>query len=124
VLRFPEQDDVHDASAAVPRGLEGHAARPARFTLCAQENPMPDIVKKRTTPSPVMLAFAAALAAAPAVAPSAHTLSVSASATDSTQIVPSPAALERMNTLSLTMLVAGPKWIELWPEVTHVETVK
>ena len=86
---------------------------------------MPISVKKRSTPSPVALAFSAALAATPALASAAGTMPSSPRAGDdaSTPVVPSAAALQRMKALSITMARPGPRWVELWPEVTHVEAV-
>ena len=85
---------------------------------------MPNIVRKRSMPSPVMLAFATALAATPIVSPAADTSSTSARAGDGTALAPSAAALKHIKALSLTMARTGPRWIELWPEVTHVEAVR
>lgn len=87
---------------------------------------MPNIARKRSAASPVMLAFAAALAAAPVVSPAAGTSSTSARAGDdvSTTLVPSAAALKHIKALSLTMVRPGPRWVEIWPEVTHVEAVR
>jgi len=87
---------------------------------------MPSIVRKRATPSPVMLAFAAALAAAPAVASAGDSSPISARAGDDAGAapVPSAAALTHMKALSITMARRGPRWVELWPEVTHVEAVR
>jgi len=74
--------------------------------------------------SAVALAFAAALAAVPAVAPAAAPLTSAVAPDTSAQIVPSAAALARMNQFTQTMLRPGPRWIELWPEVIHVEAVR
>lgn len=75
--------------------------------------------------SHVALAFTAALAVAPAAAPAAAPLPAVAAAGASAPVVPSAAALAQIGqiTQSAAWLI-GPRWIELWPEVTHVEAVR
>lgn len=81
--------------------------------------------KPGATSSHVALAFAAALAGSPAVAPAAATLPAPAAQDASAAVVPSAAALAQIGqiTQSAAWLI-GPRWIELWPEVTHVEAIR
>jgi hypothetical protein len=81
--------------------------------------------KPRSTSSHVALAFAAALAGSPAVAPAAATLSAPAMQGATTAVVPSAAALAQIGQITQSAFwLKGPRWIELWPEVTHVEAVR
>jgi hypothetical protein len=76
----------------------------------------------------VALAFAAALLAAPLASnamPTDDPGQRTASGAISDEIQPSPAALQHLEQTASTMIWAlpiPPRWIELWPEVTHVES--
>ena len=73
----------------------------------------------------VAAAFAAALLVAPAAL--AEGQGEQAAKPDTEEIQPSPAALEQIDAVAQTALFWwpwSPRWVELWPEVTHVESVK
>jgi hypothetical protein len=75
----------------------------------------------------VAAAFAAALLSAPAVQAEALDTSMPAARTDAEQVQPSPAAIEKLEEAAQTAWFwwpFGPRFVELWPEVTHVETVR
>jgi len=81
--------------------------------------------KSRSTPSHVAVAFAAALAGSTAVAPAAAALPAPAAQGASAAVVPSAAALAQIGQITQSAIwLKGPRWIELWPEVTHVESVR
>jgi len=77
----------------------------------------------------VALAFAAALLSAPVVTNARHAdvpRGVSAPGELSDELQPSTAALQHLERTANTMIWAlpwPPRWIELWPEVTHVESI-
>jgi hypothetical protein len=76
--------------------------------------------------SPVALAFAAAMAGAPAMAAAAPgEISVPVPhARAGAELAPSTAVLNRLNSLALRLAqTLRPQWVEIWPEVTHVESV-
>jgi len=75
------------------------------------------------------LSVAAAFAAALLVAPSSQAEGQGEQAVQANteEIQPSPAAMERLEAAAQTAFIWWPwppRWVELWPEVTHVETVK
>ncbi|HVF18189.1 MAG TPA: hypothetical protein VNA21_14810 [Steroidobacteraceae bacterium] len=75
----------------------------------------------------VAAAFAAALLTAPTVQAEGLEASTQASKTDTEEIQPSPAAMERLEEAAQTAWFwwpFPPRFVELWPEVTHVESVR
>ena len=80
----------------------------------------------------VAAAFAAALITTPAVQAealdsSAHDAPTQATKADTEEIQPSPAAMERLEEAAQTAWFwwpFPPRFVELWPEVTHVESVR
>jgi hypothetical protein len=75
----------------------------------------------------VAAAFAAALLTAPTVQAEGLEASTQASKADTEEIQPSPAAMERLEEAAQTAWFwwpFPPRFVELWPEVTHVESVR
>lgn len=77
----------------------------------------------------VALAFAAALLSAPVVTNARHAdipQEVAAPGEISAELQPSTAALQHLERTANAMIwrfPLPPRWIELWPEVTHVESI-
>jgi hypothetical protein len=85
---------------------------------------MPD---EATAKLSVAAAFAAALLTAPAVQAEQLDASTQATKADTEEIQPSRAAIERLEEAAQTAWFwwpFPPRFVELWPEVTHVETVR
>jgi hypothetical protein len=80
----------------------------------------------------VAAAFAAALITTPVVQAEAHDSSThdevaQASKSATEEIQPTPAAMQRLEEAAQTAWFwwpFPPRFVELWPEVTHVETVR
>jgi len=73
----------------------------------------------------VAAAFATALLASPVG--HAEGQPQPAAKADTEEIQPSPAAMQRLEEAAQTAFFWWPwppRWVELWPEVTHVETVR
>jgi hypothetical protein len=81
------------------------------------------------SPITVAAAFAAALLAGPATTLAAADARQSDSALRSEAtaprdaLEPSRAALQHLEQAA-TQIRIGPRWIDLWPEVTHVESIR
>jgi len=77
----------------------------------------------------VAAAFAAALLAGPATTLAAagalhnDTTQRSETTAGSDELQPSAAALQHLEQAA-TQIRIGPRWIDLWPEVTHVESIR
>lgn len=81
------------------------------------------------TPLSVAMAFAAALLAAPAVSSAASRDASPSALPDEAladHIRPSAAALQRLETVitQQTQMRRMPGFVDLWPEVTHVEAIR
>jgi len=74
----------------------------------------------------VAAAFTAALLASSA-SQAVGTQAAPAAKANTEEIQPSPAALERLEEVAQTAWFWWPwppRWVEVWPEVTHVESVR
>jgi hypothetical protein len=92
-----------------------------------QKYPWETSMVESKKPLSVALAFAAALLTAPALSSAAsHDASPAAAAASAVldQLQPSAAALQRLETVLSQQASMRPRFIDLWPEVTHVESVR